>query len=118
MAERNPAVPVRHQPAGVGNEVVSWPNTAEPTPEPAAVRVSGPLTDPAERSGEGAEKPVAAVKRSLHAAERKSRQTAATIIDGIRTFAHERPLHFLAAVAGIAFVTGAALRIWRSRHHA
>jgi len=130
MAERNPAIPVEPERTSAGNEIVSWPNTAEQIPqavgayigEPAEKVVIDPAetdpaeTNPAEKTRQALEDSVAAVRRSVQAAQRKTRHTADTILENLRTRAREQPLSFIAAIAGIAFVTGVALRIWRSRY--
>lgn len=123
MAERNPVIPAKPGPASTGNDVVSWPNRVEEISDPVGlhnVEVTEPVgsnnSDPAEKARQAVEQGVAAVKRSLRAAESKSKQTAANIVDRVRTMANEQPLQFIAAVAGIAFVTGVVLRIWRSSY--
>lgn len=127
MAERNPVIPAKPGPASTGNDVVSWPNRVEEisdpvglhnveVTEPVGSNNSDPASDPAEKARQAVEQGVAAVKRSLRAAESKSKQTAANIVDRVRTMANEQPLQFIAAVAGIAFVTGVVLRIWRSSY--
>ncbi|HZQ20584.1 MAG TPA: hypothetical protein VFA90_17975 [Terriglobales bacterium] len=128
MAERNPVIPAKPEPTSTGKDVVSWPNRVEEIPEPVglhAVEVipepvsldnSQPASDPVARTREAVEEGVAAVKRSLRTAESKSKQTTATIVDRVRVMAVEQPVQFLAAVAGIAFVAGVVLRIWRSSY--
>ena len=124
MAERNPVMPAKPEPMSTGNDVVSWPNRVEPMPhsvaeeipEPVRLENSEPASDPAEKARQAVEEGVAAVKRSLRAAESKSKQTAQTFANKVRTMANEQPVQFLAAVAGIAFVAGVFLRIWRSSY--
>jgi ElaB/YqjD/DUF883 family membrane-anchored ribosome-binding protein len=91
-------------------------SVAEEIPEPVRLENSEPASDPAEKARQAVEEGVAAVKRSLRAAESKSKQTAQTFANKVRTMANEQPVQFLAAVAGIAFVAGVFLRIWRSSY--
>jgi hypothetical protein len=57
-------------------------------------------------------------ERSLRATQRKLSDAANSLTRMVRRFADERPLHFVEVVAGVAFVTGVALRIWRSKRYA
>jgi len=116
MAERNAAVPIKAEPMSTGNDVVSWPNPVQEISESVGLENSEPVSDSTEKARQAVEEGVAAVKRSFRAAENKSRQAASTVVERVRIMAREQPLQFLAAVAGIAFVTGVVLRIWRSSY--
>jgi ElaB/YqjD/DUF883 family membrane-anchored ribosome-binding protein len=61
---------------------------------------------------------LAAVERALDRARRQVSDASSSAAQSLRTFANERPLHFVGIVAGISLLTGVALRIWRSKHYA
>jgi ElaB/YqjD/DUF883 family membrane-anchored ribosome-binding protein len=59
-----------------------------------------------------------AAERSFRTAQRKVSSGAASLMRSVRRFANERPLQFVGIVAGMSFVAGVALRIWRSNRYA
>ena len=59
-----------------------------------------------------------AAQRSLRDVQQKLTRTATSVVDTVRTFANERPLHLIAIVAGASLMAGVALRIWRSKRYA
>jgi ElaB/YqjD/DUF883 family membrane-anchored ribosome-binding protein len=61
---------------------------------------------------------LSAVERSFRATQRRISSAAASLGRSTRRFADERPLQFVGVVAGVAFIIGVALRIWRSNSHA
>jgi ElaB/YqjD/DUF883 family membrane-anchored ribosome-binding protein len=77
-----------------------------------------PPAPPAKKATEVYRTSVAAAERSLHDLQQKLSRTATSLIDTVRTFAHERPLHLIGIVAGASFVAGVALRIWRAKRYA
>jgi hypothetical protein len=104
MAQQNPVVPIRNQ----RSEPISWPNPEEP--------VSGPL--PTESAKEILDSSVDAAQRSLRRAQQQASRAATSLIDSVRRFVDDRPLHFLGIVAGVSLAAGVALRIWRSKRYA
>jgi ElaB/YqjD/DUF883 family membrane-anchored ribosome-binding protein len=71
----------------------------------------------AERAREGFKQQAGRAQDAVRRARIQLADTARTAIERIRRAAHERPLHFVAGIAGAAFVLGVALRIWRSKQH-
>ena len=61
---------------------------------------------------------LSAAERSFRTAQRKISGAASSLVESVRRFADERPLQFVGVVAGVALVTGVALRIWRSNRYA
>jgi ElaB/YqjD/DUF883 family membrane-anchored ribosome-binding protein len=61
---------------------------------------------------------LSAADRSFRATQRKISGAATSVTRSVRRFADQRPLHFVGVVAGLALVTGVALRIWRSKRYA
>jgi ElaB/YqjD/DUF883 family membrane-anchored ribosome-binding protein len=61
---------------------------------------------------------LAATERAVGKAKQELSQAAASAARSVRSFANERPLHFVGIVAGISLLTGVALRIWRSQRYA
>lgn len=124
MAERNPIVPVTRRTTTSESEVVLGPKTVEVVPireevhDPAAEGLTAESTSKPTRAEtkEIIETGVASDERSFRIAQRKVSRTASSLIENVRRFANERPLHFVAAVAGIAFIAGVALRLWRSSY--
>jgi ElaB/YqjD/DUF883 family membrane-anchored ribosome-binding protein len=62
------------------------------------------------------ESSLAAAERSFRAARRKTCDAATSLNGSIHRFADERPLQFVGIVAGIALLSGVALRVWRSQN--
>jgi len=116
MAERNPIMPAPNQPTTTEADVVPWPT---PTGEVSTVRDEVYETQSAERPTGGVkemvEDTVARVEDSIRAVQRNVTHSTRSLLESIGRFADERPLHFVAAVAGVAFAAGVAFRIWRSR---
>ena len=100
MAQRNTAIPLSSQ----ENEMLTWPGREE------AVSPS----KPAEKIKEAYQSAYVVAEHSLRVTQRKLSDTTGSIIRSVRRFADERPLRLVAIVAGVAFATGVALRIWRS----
>lgn len=117
MAERNPIMPAPNQPTTTDADVVPWPALAEKV---ATVRDEVYETRLAERPTEGVkemvEDTVARVEGSIRAVRRNVTHSTRSLLESIGRFADERPLHLVVTIAGIAFVAGVALRIWRSRY--
>jgi hypothetical protein len=103
MAHQSRIVPARKQ----STEPVAWPSEEK-------VR----LAPPAEKATEVYRTSVAAAERSLRDVRQGLSRTATSLIDTVRTFANERPLHLIGIVAGASVVAGVALRIWRSKRYA
>jgi ElaB/YqjD/DUF883 family membrane-anchored ribosome-binding protein len=61
---------------------------------------------------------LSAAERSLRATQRRLSSAANSLAHSFRRFADERPLHLVGVVAGVALLTGAGLRIWRSNKDA
>ena len=61
---------------------------------------------------------LSAAERSLRATRRKLSDATTSLNRSVRRFKDERPLHFVGVVAGMAFVAGVGLRIWRSKRNA
>ena len=61
---------------------------------------------------------LSAAEQSFRSTQRKLSGAASSLARSVRRFADERPLHFVGVVAGVAFVAGVALRIWRSKQYA
>jgi len=61
---------------------------------------------------------LAAVERTLDKARRQVSRVSTSAASSVRSFANERPLHFVGIVAGISLLTGVALRVWRSKRYA
>jgi ElaB/YqjD/DUF883 family membrane-anchored ribosome-binding protein len=57
---------------------------------------------------------LSAAEQSFRATQRKISGAASSVGESVQRFADDRPLHFVGVVAGVALVTGVALRIWRS----
>ncbi|MBO0912663.1 MAG: hypothetical protein J2P13_12800 [Acidobacteria bacterium] len=95
------------------NQEAGWPQAADisygrrESTKPVAARAREALKDQTERAQD-------AVRR----ARIQFTDTARTTIKRIRRVADERPLHFVAGIAGAAFALGVVLRIWRSKQHA
>jgi len=114
MAQPNPVVPV----ANKQNEVVSWP-----TAEPRTSRVheiesgNGPEhKDPIAKVREAVGSGVDAAEKSLHRAQSQVSGAGKSLVHRIQRFADEQPLQFLGIVAGLGFLAGVVLRIWRSKY--
>jgi len=107
MAHQSTTVPIRN----TRSQPISWPNPERATPRTLPPRTPAIANDIYRSS-------LAAAKDSLHAARRKVSGAANSLTRTVRRFADERPLDFVKVVAGVAFVTGVALRIWRSKRYA
>jgi hypothetical protein len=123
MAERNAVVPVTQRTTKSESKVVS-PKTLEIVPvreevhDPAAEGLTAevPSKGTAAKTKELVETGSASDEHSFRLAQRNAPRTASSLIENLRKFADERPLHFVAAIAGVAFVAGVVLRIWRSSY--
>lgn len=107
MAHQSTTIPTRN----TRNEPISWPTTEGTMPRAFSVRKPA-TAQVVYRSS------LAAAQSSLRAAQRKASGIADSVTNNLRRFADERPLYFVGAVAGVAFVAGMGLRIWRSTRHA
>jgi hypothetical protein len=103
MAHQSPIVPIRKQ----RTEPVAWPSEGKVRPAPSA-----------EKPTEVYRTSVAAAERSFRDLQQKLSRTATSMVDTVRAFAHDRPLHLIGIVAGASFVAGVALRIWRAKPYA
>lgn len=121
MAERNPVMPVNNpEPT-----VVPWPGPGEAPPTSTAssatnevIQAAGEKVQTAgEKAKEAWRSGVTAAEDSLHRARRSVAQSANSAMNAVRRFADERPLRFVGIVAGVAFLAGVALRLWRSSHY-
>ena len=114
MAHQSPIVPIRKQ----RTEPVAWPSPQEradqavTSPETAAEQAA------VEQAIEVYRTSVAAAERSFRDLQQKLSRTATSMVDTVRAFAHDRPLHLIGIVAGASFVAGVALRIWRAKPYA
>jgi ElaB/YqjD/DUF883 family membrane-anchored ribosome-binding protein len=70
-----------------------------------------------ESAKEKLEAGIGGAMRSVESAKRKLADSTDQLRKKIARFANERPLHFIAAIGGAAFVVGVTLRIWRSNSH-
>jgi hypothetical protein len=104
MAHQSATIPVTN----TTNEPISWPNPEETMPPALPARTSATAEDIYRSSLSGAE-------RSFRATQRRISDAATSLSRSVRRFSDERPLHFVAVVAGIALMAGVALRIWRSK---
>ena len=104
MAHQSPIVPIRKQ----RSEPVSWPSSQETASQ----------APPAKEAKDLSSTSMVAAERSLRDLQQKLSRTATSLVDTVRTFANERPLHLIGIVAGASFVAGVALRIWRSKRYA
>lgn len=80
-----------------------------------------PRTLPARTSATGSDiyrSSLSAAEHSFRATQDRISGAATSLARSVRRFANERPLHFVGAVAGVGFVFGVALRIWRSKRYA
>ena len=107
MAHQSTTVPIRD----ARNEPISWPNPAETSPRVLPARTSATGSDIYRSS-------LSAAERSFRATRGKISGAATSLARSVRRLADERPLHFVAVVAGIAFGAGAVLRVWRSKRYA
>jgi hypothetical protein len=109
MAHQSPIVPTRKQ----RTEPVAWPSSQETAPQslPADEAAAAEAKELYRTS-------VIAAERSLRDVQQKLSRTATSVVDTVRTFASERPLHLICMVGGASFVAGVALRIWRSKRYA
>jgi hypothetical protein len=89
--------------------VQTWPSS-----EPE----SAPQEQSTESTRETYETSRVALERSLRKARWQVAKASTAVLNRIRTFATERPLHFVAMIAGASFLAGVALRLWRSNRHA
>ena len=120
MAE--PALPI---PASTPkSEPVPWPKPAESVPlqiQEDSPDITGGTTrrtmdDLEEKLLSGAERSVETIQRGYVEVQRAASRTLSRANRKIRYLADERPLQIVAGIAVAAFLTGAALRIWRSNH--
>jgi len=107
MAHQSTTVPIRN----TRSQPISWPNPEGATPRTLPPRTPAIANDIYRSS-------LAAAEESFRAAQRKVSAAANSLTRTVHHFADERPLHFVEVVAGVAFVAGVALRIWRSRRYA
>ena len=103
MAHQSTTIPIRDP----QNEPISWPNPEENMPRTVPARTSATANDVYRSS-------LSAAEQSFRATQRKISGAASSVAESVQRFADERPLHFVGVVAGVALVTGVALRIWRS----
>jgi ElaB/YqjD/DUF883 family membrane-anchored ribosome-binding protein len=113
MAQRSPVVPVSDDPS----RVVAWPQSEVPVVGVNEAQTQDHENDVAEEVQEVLHAGVDASARSFRSAQRRLTQSAEELKSSIREFADKRPLHFVGVIAGVAFVTGVALRIWRSNSY-
>jgi ElaB/YqjD/DUF883 family membrane-anchored ribosome-binding protein len=109
MAHQSPIVPIRKQ----RNEPVSWPSSEE-TASPALPAAEAAV----EQAKDLYRTSVVAAERSVRDVRRKVSRVTPSVVNAVRAFANERPLHAIAIVAGAFFAAGVALRIWRSKRDA
>jgi hypothetical protein len=107
MAHQSTTIPIRN----TRNQPISWPSPEQAMPRTLPPRTPATANDIYRSS-------LAAAENSFHAALSKVSGAANSLTGTVRRFADERPLHFVEVVAGVAFVTGVALRIWRSKRYA
>jgi hypothetical protein len=107
MAHQSTAIPIRN----TRSQPISWPNPEEALPRTLPPRTPAIANDIYRSS-------LAAAENHFHAAQRKVSGAANSLTRTVRRFADERPLRFVEVVAGVAFVTGVVLRIWRSKRYA
>src|SRR5579871_4431298 len=105
MAHPSTTIPIRNP----KSEPISWPNQEE-MPRALPARTAASANDVYRAS-------LSAAERSFRATRRKISDTATSMTNSVRRFADERPLHLVGIVAGIAFATGVALRVWRSQRY-
>lgn len=79
--------------------------------------ISEPRKPISERAREAFEKRAGRAQDALLRARNQLGANARTATERVRRAARERPFHFIAGIAGAAFVLGVALRIWRSQQH-
>lgn len=114
MAQRNPVIPVTSDPS----KLVSWP-PEENVPATHETQRSQREHEEAatEKAKDAVHAGVDAAQQSFQNAQRKLAYSADLLQTKLRRFADESPLHFVAAIAGAAFIAGVALRIWRSSRY-
>jgi hypothetical protein len=106
MAHQSRIVPTRKH----RTEPVAWPSSQHPQAVGAQETAAAEAKDLYRSAG--------VTERSLRDVRQKFSRTAASVVNAVRTFANECPLHFIGIVAGASFVGGVALRIWRSKRYA
>jgi hypothetical protein len=107
MAHRSPIVPTRKQ----RTKPVAWPTSQQPQAVTAQETAAAEAKDLYKT-------PVVAAERSLRDVQQKLSRTATSVVDAVRTFVNERPLHLIAIVGVASFAAAVALRIWRSKRYA
>jgi hypothetical protein len=120
MAE--PAVPL---PDSVQkNEPVPWPNAVQPEPREVQLGsqdIAGSIEpstadDIKKKLRSGAEHSVEIIQRGYEEVQHAASRAVSRANRKLRYLADERPVQIVVGIAVAAFLTGAALRIWRSNH--
>lgn len=109
MAHQSPIVPTRKH----RTQPVAWPGSQETASQALPAKEAA-----AEQTREVYGTSAVAAERSFRDVQQKVSRTPASVVNAVRTFANERPLHLIAIVAGASFVAGVGLRIWRSKRYA
>lgn len=109
MAQPNPIVPATKD----RDPVVSWPGKNEETFHVQEHGSNSTVRQAEEVLTSG----VSAANDALEAAKEKFIDAKKDLTAKLRKMADERPLYFVAVVAGLAFATGVILRVWRSRQY-
>ena len=113
MAQRSPVVPVTDDPS----RVVAWPQAEEGASGSNKTQAQEGKAGVGEKTKQAVQAGVDSGVRSLQNTQRKLADSADQLKTRILRFADKRPFYFLGIIAGTAFVTGVALRIWRSNSY-
>ena len=108
MAHQSATIPIKNP----RTEPISWPNPEENMPQAISPAETSTTANDIYQSC------LSAAERSLRVTQRGISNAATSFSRSARRFADDRPLQFVGVVAGVAFITGVALRIWRSNSHA
>ena len=102
---------------GTREKVAEWKQAVGETIDDLKDRSAQTLTDVRESASEAYDEVKAKAASKLEQVKAKSADVASRARVRARSMAENYPLHILAGVAGLAFIAGVLLRIWRSNRY-
>ena len=117
MAEPVSALPISPEPTGPRDHEPVLSDPREPVPWPESPKIVEPANSSASEKVEQVYEEVrSTISESYRSTQRAVSQAFHRGKRNAQYLMRERPLHVIAGVAVAAFLTGAALRVWRSNY--
>ena len=98
-------------------KVIAWRRASEQEVDDVTERASQALDEVGQRVSAAYERVQSGVAEAFERTKWKSEELARRARSRARYVLHNYPLHLIAVVAGVAFVAGIFLRVWRSNRY-